>query len=237
MDWSLRLLDLCRTYAVDHGAQGPRLARHAHLPLQSGCDRTLRAMHRRYRPWHYQEKIEAIVSAMLRAAIGADVMVGFPGETDADFEESYRFIEGLPFTYLHLFPFSARPGTPGWELHRQAPVPHAAVKERFARLRTLIAGKTEAFREAFIGKPLPLITLKSSPEDHFRGVTRAISDNFLPVELEGTFSSNRMLRAHIQTSTDGLLRGIAGGQAKDPVIYSTCEGVPSHNLEDPHSSR
>ncbi len=107
MDWTPQLLALFR------GQSAGRLARHAHLPLQSGSDAILRAMHRRYRPWHYAEKLRLIRETMPDAAIGADVMVGFPGESDALFEESFAFIAAQPFTYLHLFPFSARPGTTG----------------------------------------------------------------------------------------------------------------------------
>ena len=215
MDWSPLLLDLYRTYATEDAAPtGPRLARHAHLPLQSGCDRTLRAMHRRYRPWHYEEKVLAIRASMPDAAIGADMMAGFPGETDAHFEESYRFIERLPFTYLHLFPFSARPGTPGWDLHRQAPVPSPVVKERLTRLQALIANKARSHRAVFMGRRLPVITLKTPPEEAKRGRTRAISDNFLPIELEHEpdliIPPNRMLRAHITSCKDGSLRGSLG---------------------------
>ena len=93
-------------------ADSPRIAKHAHVPMQSGSDPVLRRMHRKYRPWHYREKIEKIRAAMPTAAIGADVMVGFPGETDTEFEETRRMIEDLPFTYLHVFTFSPRPGTP-----------------------------------------------------------------------------------------------------------------------------
>ena len=80
MDWSDELIQLM--------ASLPRIAKHAHVPLQSGSDAVLRRMHRKYRPWHYREKIEKIRAAMPTAAIGADVMVGFPGETDAEFEET-----------------------------------------------------------------------------------------------------------------------------------------------------
>src|SRR5271155_1236428 len=110
MDWSSDLIGLSRQYGEDAG-YGPRLARHAHLPLQSGSDSILRAMHRRYRPWHYAGKLRQVRETMPDAAIGADVMIGFPGETEALFEESFAFIADQPFTYLHLFPFSARPGT------------------------------------------------------------------------------------------------------------------------------
>src|SRR6185312_5760761 len=81
-------------------AESPRIASHVHAPLQSGSDRTLRRMHRKYRPRHYADRVLKARRLMPDAAIGADVMVGFPGETDADFEESRSFIEGLPFTYL-----------------------------------------------------------------------------------------------------------------------------------------
>jgi len=101
MDWDAELIALMAQFG------GTRLARHAHLPLQSGSDDVLRRMHRRYRPWHYHEKVQAL----LRAAgpdltLGADVMVGFPAETDAEFEETLALIAALPFGYLHLFPFS-----------------------------------------------------------------------------------------------------------------------------------
>ena len=80
-------------------AETSRIAKHAHVPMQSGSDSVLRRMHRKYRPWHYREKIEKIRAAMPTAAIGADVMVGFPGETDAEFAETRRLIEDLP---VHL---------------------------------------------------------------------------------------------------------------------------------------
>ena len=93
-------------------AAEPRLAQHFHVPLQSGCDRILRLMNRRYWTRQYAERMLAIHEQIPNAALGADVMVGFPGETDQDHAASLRFIESLPYTYLHIFPFSARPGTP-----------------------------------------------------------------------------------------------------------------------------
>ncbi len=93
MDWTDSLIRLM--------AENSRIAKHAHVPMQSGSDAVLRRMHRKYRPWHYREKIEKIRAAMPTAAIGADVMVGFPGETDAEFAETRRLIEDLP---LHLSP-------------------------------------------------------------------------------------------------------------------------------------
>ena len=131
MDWSDELIELV--------ASSPRIAKHAHVPLQSGSDAVLRRMHRKYRPWHYREKIEKIRAAMPAAAIGADVMTGFPGETEAEFEETARLIEDLPLTYLHVFTYSARPGTPAASMAGQIPV-HVA-RERTRVLRDLASQK------------------------------------------------------------------------------------------------
>ena len=152
MDWSDELIHLMAT--------SPRIAKHAHVPLQSGSDAVLRRMHRKYRPWHYREKIEKIRAAMPTAAIGADVMAGFPGETDAEFEETRRLIEELPLTYLHVFTYSARPGTPAAAMGKQVPV-HVA-RERNRVLRDLASEKKLAFMNGFIGKRIETITLNVS---------------------------------------------------------------------------
>ncbi len=198
MDWSTDLLALYQQYGRDNAAAtGPRLARHAHLPLQSGCDAILRAMHRRYRPWHYAKKLAVIREAVPEAAIGADVMVGFPGETDALFEESFRFIAEQPFTYLHLFPFSARPGTAAWSWAEEKPVRAEAVRERMKQLRALMEGKQAEFRERVSRGRLSVVTLKASDGFRGRGMTPALSDNFLAVEIAGDFSANQMLWASV----------------------------------------
>jgi threonylcarbamoyladenosine tRNA methylthiotransferase MtaB len=199
MDWTPQLLALFR----DHS--GERLARHAHLPLQSGSDAILRAMHRRYRPWHYAAKLRLIRESMPDAAIGADVMVGFPGESDALFEESFAFIAAQPFTYLHLFPFSARPGTRAWQLAQQYPVPPRAVGERTTRLRELVADKNRRFRQSFVGRELPAVTLHT-PQD---AMTRALTDNFLEVRLNARVPANQSVRTLITGLTDtGLIGSI-----------------------------
>jgi threonylcarbamoyladenosine tRNA methylthiotransferase MtaB len=198
MDWSSELIGLFRQYGVgDH----PRLARHAHLPLQSGSDAVLRAMHRRYRPWHYAAKVEEIRTAMPDAAIGADVMIGFPGESEALFRETYEFIERLPLTYLHVFPFSARPGTAAFALHEANPVHGEAVKGRKAALKALIARKNEAFRARFLGGELSVVTLRGGDSS----VTEALSDNFIPVTVTGCWAANELLRVRVRSLTeDGL---------------------------------
>jgi threonylcarbamoyladenosine tRNA methylthiotransferase MtaB len=192
MDWDAELIATLAQYA------GTRLAPHAHLPLQSGSDAVLRRMHRRYRPWHYAEK----VSELLRGAgppltIGADVMVGFPGETDREFQESYDFIARLPFGYLHLFPFSPRPGTRAWALHAEKPVADEAVEERMAALRGLAAEKTRSHRSRFTGSELDAITLHTPAVTASARRTSALTDNFLPVELAVSLPANRMVRIRI----------------------------------------
>ena len=204
MDWSLGLLALYREFSV---GLHPRLARHAHLPLQSGSDSILRRMYRRYRPWHYAERLAAIRELLPGAAIGADVMIGFPGETDALFDESYRFIAAQPFTYLHLFPFSARPGTPAWELHRQNPVPARTVHERMAALRDLIAEKSRAFRTSFLGRTLSAVTIEAGPDN----TTAAVTDNFIKLTLDpvngASIPANQLVAARIAALTNEGLRG------------------------------
>jgi len=229
MDWSAGLLALYREFAVsdlcpESCTRRPSLCRHAHLPLQSGSDTILRWMHRRYRPWHYAERLAQIRSLLPDAAIGADVMIGFPGETDALFRESYDFIAAQPFTYMHLFPFSARPGTPAWDLHRQNPVPARAVHERMQALRELVAEKSIAFRSGFVGRTLSAVTLSEDAEPaasrENAGVSKAgapglgaqaVTDNFLKLALEeedgGPVPANRLVTARITALTAEGLRG------------------------------
>jgi len=191
MDWTEELIELVATSA--------RIAKHAHLPLQSGSDRILRAMHRKYRPWHYRERVEKIRRAMPLAAIGADVMVGFPGETEALFEESRAFIASLPFTYLHVFTYSSRPGTPSAAMPGQVPVQVA--RERNRILRELAAAKNRAFRESLVGRTLEAITLGRGDGES----TEALTDNYLKMRVEGRQEANRWVLARVTgVSADGL---------------------------------
>jgi threonylcarbamoyladenosine tRNA methylthiotransferase MtaB len=193
MDWSNELIDLLAT--------SPRIAKHAHVPLQSGSDKVLRRMHRKYRPWHYADRIESIRRAMPDAAIGADVMVGFPGESDHDFEQTRLLIERLPFTYLHVFTYSSRPGTPSAEMPDQVPVQIA--RERNRVLRELAANKKRAFMSSFIGRELDAITLTRF-DDH---VTEALSDNFLKLQVTGPHAANQLVRVQIDSLCDDGLMG------------------------------
>ena len=195
MDWSDELIDLV--------AGSRRIARHAHVPLQTGSDRILRLMHRKYRPWHYEERIRRIRAAMPTAAIGADVMVGFPGETDADFEENCRFIASLPFTYLHVFTYSARSGTPAADMpHQVAP---ETKRERNRVLRELAAGKKTAFMQSLVGQTISTITLSVIEN----GRTETLTDNYQKLWLEGEHPANRILSASVKGFCGDALAGSA----------------------------
>ena len=185
MDFSDELLQLM--------AESPRIARHVHAPLQSGSDTVLRRMHRKYRPRHYADRIFKAREWMPDCAVGADVMTGFPGETEEEFEQSRAFIESLPFTYLHVFTYSERPGTPAAESASQ--VPAAIRKQRTRVLREVAARKNLEFRRAMVGRILSVVTLDE----------RALSGNYLKVKLAAARESNRILDARIGGLTaDGL---------------------------------
>jgi threonylcarbamoyladenosine tRNA methylthiotransferase MtaB len=199
MDWSRELIGLM--------AESPRIAKHAHVPLQSGSDRILRQMHRKYRPWHYREKIEEIRAAMPMAAIGADVMVGFPGESEADFRATRSMIEELPFTYLHVFTYSPRPGTPAATSPQQVAV--ARARERNRLLRDIAGQKRRAFVESFVGRTVEAITLHGSRE----GSAEALTDNYLKLRLTSGGAANRWIRARVERVENDLLIGRELGQA------------------------
>jgi threonylcarbamoyladenosine tRNA methylthiotransferase MtaB len=187
MDWSDELLEMV--------ASSPRIAKHVHAPLQSGSDAVLRRMHRKYRPRHYEDRIRTARALMPDAAIGADVMAGFPGETEAEFEESLRFIESLPFTYLHVFTYSERPGTPAASGPQ---VPMRKRRDRNRILREIAAAKNLAFRESMIGRTLPAVTIE--------GGASALSSNYLKVELTHQREENRLINILIGGTGPGTLR-------------------------------
>jgi threonylcarbamoyladenosine tRNA methylthiotransferase MtaB len=209
MDWSDELISVV--------ASSPRIAKHAHVPMQSGDDAVLRRMHRKYRPWHYREKIEKIRSAMPDAAIGADVMVGFPGETDTEFESTRRMIEDLPFTYLHVFTYSPRPGSPAAEMPNQ--VPGHIARERNRMLRELAMEKKLDFMRRFVGKTIEAITLNVTVNDGDGEFTEALTDNYLKLRLQGRQEPNRWFRTSVDSVTDGALLGRLSDLYRDEFIF------------------
>jgi threonylcarbamoyladenosine tRNA methylthiotransferase MtaB len=187
MDWSAELLTLMENE--------PRIAKHVHMPLQSGSDSVLKRMYRKYRIRHYTSRIELANRLMPDAAIGADVMTGFPGESDFEFEETVRFIEDQPFTYLHVFTYSERPGTAAASY--ADPVPVAVRRERTAILRALSERKNLAFRQRMLGRRLSCVTLHEN---------KALSTNYLPVELSAPREPNQIVDLEIGSLSTSCLR-------------------------------
>lgn len=183
-------------------ARETRLAQHFHVPLQSGCDRILRQMNRRYWTTQYAERILAIHEKIPNCGIGADVMVGFSGETDRDHAMSARFVESLPFTYLHIFPYSARP------LTRAAALPQAVngrvARERGQEIRSLVETKRRAFLLAQVGRTLSALTLDEVSE----GGRVALSSNYLKLALPGSdVAPNTLLEVRVGRVAGGMLYG------------------------------
>jgi threonylcarbamoyladenosine tRNA methylthiotransferase MtaB len=188
MDFSDDLLQLI--------AESPRIAKHVHAPLQSGSDSVLRRMRRKYRPRHYEDRIRKARELMPEAAIGADVMAGFPGESEAEFRDSYEFIDRLPFTYLHVFPYSERPGTPAAQSTDQVPVDLR--RKRARMLSDLAAAKNRQFRNSMVGRTLSAVVLESG--------TAAVTSNYLHVELASPRPPRELVDLTIGATTDSCLR-------------------------------
>ncbi len=185
---------------VEMVAQEPRIARHFHVPLQSGSDRILRQMHRWYKMADYARRIESIRKQIPDAGTGADVIAGFPGETEEDHRTTLRWIERLPFTYLHVFSFSPRPGTAAFDLPDR--VPATVIRQRNAELRALAAEKAARFRAFQVGREMTVLILHRQEE----GTTPAISDNYLRVSLQRNLPANEWLRIRATgLSRDGLI--------------------------------
>jgi threonylcarbamoyladenosine tRNA methylthiotransferase MtaB len=193
MDFSDDLLGLM--------AESPRIAKHVHAPLQSGSDAVLRRMHRKYRPRHYADRVMKARQLMPMAAIGADVMTGFPGETEELFEESRQFIDAMPFTYLHVFTYSERPGTEAVTMPGAVPIP--VRKQRNAVLRELAARKNAAFRESMVGQEVTAVTIEPL------GV--ALTDNYVKAQLDLPYTPNRLVKLRARGVTEqGVLASIIG---------------------------
>ncbi len=188
MDWNEDLIELM--------ASENRVAQHVHMPLQSGSDAVLKRMFRRYRIRHYSARLLAAWRRMPHAAFGADIMTGFPGESDADFDQTVRFVEDHPFTYLHVFTYSERPGTAASSCGD--PVPVNVRRARTGILRQLSARKTLQFQSRMIGSTLSAVTLEEPKI--------ALTTNFLRVEMSRPRESNQLVNLEIGAlSARGLL--------------------------------
>jgi threonylcarbamoyladenosine tRNA methylthiotransferase MtaB len=184
-------------------ATSTRIAPHFHVPLQSGSNRILRAMRRWYRSEHYAERVRVIHRYSPDAAIGADVIAGFPGETDQDFEDTCELLKRLPFTYLHVFSFSPRPGTEGWNLTEQ--VEPGIIRERSRRLRGIAQEKATSFRAAQAGRHTRALTLARGGTDW----TEALTGNYLKVRVPGRWPANQWYQVYVDAPAPELGQSIA----------------------------
>jgi threonylcarbamoyladenosine tRNA methylthiotransferase MtaB len=186
-------------------AGSDRFCRHFHIPLQSGDRDILKRMGRPYRPETFSAVVSKIHAGLPDAAIGADVLVGFPGETEAAFENTLQLIEALPVTYLHVFPFSARPGTPAQGF--SAKVHPNLIRRRCARLRELGNRKRIEFHRRFIGKRVQV--LLESRRDR-TGFLKGVTSNYLPVLVEGDDTQmNQIVDVVITTADNFRLVGLS----------------------------
>ncbi len=196
---SIEPQDVTRDF-VELVASSNRIAPHFHVPLQSGSDRILKGMHRWYRAEHYAERIGLIRDKLPNAGIGADVIAGFPGETEEDFAETADLIERLPFTYLHAFSFSPRPGTEA--AHLDSRVSELIIRERARTLRAIGARKSAAFRESQSSRREEALTLHQQGS----GWTECLTGNYLSVRIEGHVPANRWVRVQATGSADEVTR-------------------------------
>jgi threonylcarbamoyladenosine tRNA methylthiotransferase MtaB len=192
-----------------------RMAQHFHMPLQSGCDRLLAAMHRKYRAEHYARRAEFVRETLPDAAIGADVIAGFPGETEEDHQATLQLVRQLPVTYLHVFSFSSRPGTAAAEMGNQVPAP--VIARRARELRALGEKKKRAFYAARMGRTIRILTLNRMSEDSASAWTRAISGNYVDVRVAGRWPANQFLAVEITGVKGGFVEAVlpSGKPAND----------------------
>jgi len=183
-------------------AETPALMPHLHIPLQSGDDRTLAAMHRRYTSARFAEIIAACVAVVPGLAIGVDVLVGFPGEDEAAFRNTYDLLSGLPVSYLHVFPYSRRPGTIAAKLPGQ--VAGQVKDERVALLRALDQHKRRGFYASHLGETSQVLAEAGRGGKTLRGFT----EHYVPVAFAAPASmANTVVAVRLDRLTD---EGVAG---------------------------
>ncbi|HEY6361041.1 MAG TPA: tRNA (N(6)-L-threonylcarbamoyladenosine(37)-C(2))-methylthiotransferase MtaB [Vicinamibacterales bacterium] len=183
---SLEPMD-CTAEIVELVTTSPRLAPHFHLPLQHGSDQVLRAMRRPYTVAEYRNLVERIKRDMPHAAIGSDIIVGFPGETEAQFRELCDLLERLPLTHLHVFPYSDRPGTVAAGM--QPKVDGTAIRERGREVRAIGARLSHEFRRAQAGSTRRALTVNDG--------WSAVTDNYFKVRLEERHPRNQWVDVRI----------------------------------------
>ena len=179
------------------------VCRHLHIPLQSGDDGILAAMNRDYDAAFFRNLVQKVHAAVPGIAVGIDVIAGFPGETETAFANTLRLVEGLPVAYLHVFPYSRRPGTPAADMPNQ--VSETEKKRRAERLRRVGVAKRQAFAVRSIGTPLAVLI--EGRKDKSTGFSIGFSDNYIPIACRGAAETNRIVRILPESFLNGRLIG------------------------------
>jgi threonylcarbamoyladenosine tRNA methylthiotransferase MtaB len=194
---SLEPMD-CTPELVDMVASSDgRFAPHFHLPLQHASDRLLNQMRRPYTLDHYRRLVDGIVERLPHASIGSDVIVGFPGETDDDFQLNADYLTGSPLSHLHVFPYSDRPGTEAASMNDKVPGP--MTRARGARVREIGAALMERFQASQAGSVRPGLTLEDG--------TLVVTDNYLKVRIPAGHSRNERVRVRLTGTGIGVVVG------------------------------
>ncbi len=185
-------------------SERPNIRPHFHIPLQSGSDSVLRRMNRKYKVHHYRQRIEALAKVRETLGIGADVIAGFPGETEAEFNETVCVVQELPITYLHVFPYSPRSGTRAsmWS----DDVPHAVKKERVHCLLEIGRRKRRDFHSRFLGKTVPVLVEKTRD---IKNRLTGYSPHYMAVRLEGP---DRLMEREVAVRILSLEDDVAVGE-------------------------
>ena len=187
-------------------SSSPIICPHFHIPLQSGSDQVLRKMNRRYTSSFYGGIVDKLMAAAPGACIGTDVIVGFPGESENDFENTHSFLEALPLAYFHVFPFSPRDKTPAATMSEQ--VDPRVIKERAKALRKLSDLKKRIYFNSFLGQELAVLVQNREAGGKLKGLAR----NYVPVILDGGDSLlNTEVRVRVTEVMRDLVRGEVAG--------------------------
>jgi threonylcarbamoyladenosine tRNA methylthiotransferase MtaB len=201
--------NLLTDQVIDCIASESKLCHHLHIPLQSGSDTILAAMRRRYTAAFYARRIGSARLALPDCGIGADVIVGFPGETEERFDETRRFLADLPVTYLHVFTYSERPKTPA--ATKSGQVPTRVRQERNATLRLMSERKRRAFHASLVGRVMPVL-LESADAN---GVRRGWTENYAAIMVNAPETGPNALLPVLITGVgdEGCLGELAGEEA------------------------
>ena len=185
----------CSRAIVDLVATSDRFAPHFHLPLQHASNRVLAAMRRPYTIEYYSALVDEIRARVAGASIGSDIIVGFPGETDEDFERLVEYLERSPLTHIHVFPYSDRPGTPASTMSGK--VSGLVVRERGRRVREIGRVLADRFRTSQVGTTHRALTLEDG--------SHAVTGNYLKVRIPPGRERNEWVRVRLTSHDDGEL--------------------------------